>query len=91
MSTENKDSNDDAQIITHNQVISDAPGSLERLLMNLRRRRVHIMHMEVTHEEGCYHVEIKAKTDRPHRIAASLDRLWDVRKCQTLNKRNTQS
>ena len=76
----------ESQVVTHLQIISDAPGSIERLLMNLRRRKFELLHMDVSKENDHYLVNLKLRTNRPDKLKALLNKLWDVRKCQNLAK-----
>jgi acetolactate synthase regulatory subunit len=73
----------ETQIVEHEQVISAAPGSLERVLMTLRRRKFEILHLEVEKKGEQYLLKLTLKTDRPDRLQPLLNRLWDVRKCES--------
>jgi len=76
------------EIVSCQQKISDSPGSLERLLMNLRRRKFELLHMDVSKEDDHYCINLKLRTNRPDKLKALLNRLWDVRKCQNLVKKS---
>ena len=79
------------QNFTHRLVLSNAPGSLERMMCNLRRRKYEILNMNIKKENNQYLIDMELRGDRPEKLEPLLSRLWDVRTCQNLAKKTSES